>query len=205
MTTLYRTAAGEIDWTAVHGRLAEHEAALRTAAEPSPEQAREILDARARWLARVPQGSSRPEDLLDVVTFQLGGERYGVETSCVRKVERPGAVVPVPGTPPLLLGVVNLRGSLLPVFDLCRLFGLATPPVTPSSRLLVLGKDEDEFGVVADTVLAVTTVRAGELLEPPDGTAGGGHARGITADGTVVLDGDRLLGDPRLFIDGGTP
>jgi chemotaxis signal transduction protein len=69
----------------------------------------------------------------------------------------------VPLTPELLLGVTNLRGEILPIFDLCRLFRLDTRQAEKTPRLIVLGETHPLFGFVADVVEQVTTLEAAAL------------------------------------------
>jgi purine-binding chemotaxis protein CheW len=105
----------------------------------------------------------------------------------------------------VLAGVINLRGAILPVFDLRALFGVRPEGAAEWSRVLVLGDERPEFGLLADAAFAVSTVRAGELCEPPPWSGGLGRdcLRGVTSDGLIVLDSAGLLRDPRLVIDDG--
>jgi purine-binding chemotaxis protein CheW len=194
---------GDLDWRQAHARLARAARALREALEPSPERARAILQERARALARPPAEKPADSELLPVVTFTLGNEHYALEARHVREVVRFTEYTPVPGTPAFLVGVFNLRGEILAVIDLRKFFGVAEKGVTDLSRILVLGGDRPEFGVLADAVAEVVALRAGEVLEPPETVAGIGreYLRGVTRDALIVLDGAVLLQDGRLFID----
>ena len=107
--------------------------------------------------------------------------------------------------PDFLIGVINLRGEILDVFDLRCLFGVPAGEVAESSRVVVLGDERDEFGVLADAAHEVTTLRRDEVLEPPGSVAGlaRSYLRGVTAETLIILDGAELLQDARLFIDQG--
>jgi chemotaxis signal transduction protein len=74
---------------------------------------------------------------------------------------------------------------------------------TGAARVLVLGSERAEFGMLADAAREVRAVRADEVLEPPGSLAGAGreYVRGVTKEALVVLDGAVLLQDRRLFID----
>ncbi len=77
-----------------------------------------ILRERAVHLAR-PTGSSTPQGaLLELLEFRLASERYAVETRYVSEVHPLRDLTPLPGTPPFVRGIVNLRGRILPVYDL---------------------------------------------------------------------------------------
>jgi purine-binding chemotaxis protein CheW len=194
---------GKIDWQEARRRLDRLAAATNGSSALAPEQARAVLEERARALARVPPQAPDASEVVPVVTFTLAGERYAVEARCVREVTRVGERTPVPGAPDFLVGVVNLRGEILAVFDLRKFFGLAPGAVTEQSRILVLGGDRAEFGVLADEAHEVGTLRTADVLEPPASVAGVSreYLRGVTAEALAVLDGDVLLRDSRLVID----
>jgi len=99
--------------------------------------------------------------------------------------------------------VSNLRGEILAVIDLHRFFGL--PPAEPSesTRVIVLGVEGPEFGVLVDAMREATMLRADHLLDPPGSVAGVGreHLRGVTEDALIVLDGRVLLREEAFYID----
>jgi purine-binding chemotaxis protein CheW len=184
-------------------RLARAIAATEEALELSPERARAVMEERARALARVPASTPRDSDVLQLVVFTLADERYGVETRFVREVVRLTDYTPIPGAPGFLLGVMNLRGEILAVIDLRKFLGLGQRGVTDLSRVLVLGGERAEFGVLADTADEVLALPADQAHEPPGTVAGIGreYLRGVTSAALLVLDGGVLLQDARLFID----
>ena len=87
--------------------------------------------------------------------------------------------------------------------DLRTFLGVSGQAVTDLSRVLVLGGDRAEFGMLADAAHEVRTLRLDEILEPPGSVAGAGreYLRGVTQEALIVLDGAMLLQDSRLFID----
>ena len=203
MSAPRRRRDAPIDWAEVRARVARAMAATEEALRPSPEQARRIMDERARALARVPPAARPGAERIELVTFALANERYAVEMRCVREVARLVDVTPVPGTPDFIVGVTNLRGTVLAVIDLGRLFDLPRKGLTDLARIVVLGTDVAEFGVLADEVLGQLDLAAADILEAPAGAAGGGraHVRGVTRDALIVLDGEALLKDERLFVE----
>jgi purine-binding chemotaxis protein CheW len=194
-----------IDWQQIRQRLAKATTATEEAAHLSPERARAVLAERARALARVSGRAVPSADLVHVATFALGNERYGIETRYVREVVRFTDYTPVPGTPDFLVGLTNLRGEVLAVIDLRKFLGVARQEVTDLARLIVLGDQHAEFGVLADAAHEVLPLRFDEIHEPPASVAGIGreYLRGVTPDALIVLDGAVLLRDGRLFIDQG--
>lgn len=191
------------DWAAVRERLARAQAATAPALELTPERARALMDERARLLARVADEGPASSEVLETLTFALGHERYAVESKHVREVVRLVDFTPVPGAPEFLLGVMNLRGEVLAIVDLRKFFGVQKQGLTDLARVVVLGAAHAELGVLADEAHELRVLSVAELLEPPGSVAGIGreYLLGVTKDALIVLDGVRLLADPRLFID----
>jgi purine-binding chemotaxis protein CheW len=198
-----RREGAAIDWQAIRERLARALAATEEAGRLTPERARAVLRERARALARVPAAADPGAATLEVVTFALAGEQYAIEARYVREVVRLTDCTPLPGAPPFLAGVINLRGDILAVIDLRGFLGVAGQGLSDLSRVLVLGEDRAEFGVLADAAHEVRALRADEVLPPPASVAGAGREflRGVTGEALIVLDGGVLLRDGRLFID----
>lgn len=132
------------------------------------------------------------------VTFRVAGETYALDVLRVREVLRTADIVPVPGAPDSVLGVINLRGSIVPVVDARHRLGLAPPPPELSSRVLIMESGWQAVGLRVDSVSEVTTVCAGDY-EPPPAIGRGEPARclrGVVrrADEFMILvDVDDLL------------
>ena len=163
---------------------------------------REVLEERARQLARVPEEPARAGEVLELVGFVLAGERYAIESRFVREVARLTRFTPVPGTPDFVLGVTNLRGEILALFDLRHLLGIVTEGVTDLGRIVVLGEHRREFGLLADAASEILYV-AGASLAQTETAWGRAYLQGVTQDGVIVLSGEALLRDPRLTLDAG--
>jgi purine-binding chemotaxis protein CheW len=163
---------------------------------------RELLEARARQLARVPDEPARAGEVLELVGFVLAGERYGIESRFVREVARLFQFTPVPGMPAFVLGVTNMRGEILALFDLRQLLGVVTEGVTDLGRIVVLGEHRREFGLLADAASEILYVPRASLAQT-ETAWGRQYLQGVSPDGVIVLDGEALLNDPRLTIDQG--
>ena len=162
----------------------------------------EVLDARARQLARVPDAPPRAGEVLELVVFVLGGERYGIESRFVREVARLTRLTPVPGTPAFVLGVTNLRGEILALFDLRQLLGVVSEGVTDLGRIVVLGEHWREFGLLADSASEILSV-PGASLAQTETAWGRAYLRGVSPEGVIVVSGEALLSDPQLTIAAG--
>lgn len=192
-----------IDWEEIHQRLREAAAATEGALCLSSEQSKLVMDKRARALAQVSVQLPSSTDVLQVVTFSLANERYGIETRYVQAIIRGTDCTPIPGAPDFLVGVLNLRGEILPIFDLRKFFNVADNTPSELCQILVLGNERSEFGIVADVVRSLAMLRADEVLEPPDTLPSMGREllRGVTGDVLILLDGPALLQDSRFFVD----
>lgn len=191
-----------VDWQAIRARLEAASAALARGGAPGAEERRRVLQARARALAEAPRDGRPAQDELEVVEFLVAEERYAVESRFVRAVHPLKALTALPGTPPHVLGVAKLRGPIVSVIDLKKLFDLPGRGLSDLDRVLVIGNDAMEFGVLADRIAGVRRIAAAEL-QPSLPTLAGvreQYLKGVSADRLVVLDAQRLLNDARLVV-----
>lgn len=189
-----------IDWPEVRRRLdATQEAAgLRFGAE----ETKEILRARAKALAQEPRQERRDEEPLEIVEFMLAYERYGIETLFIREVYPLKDLTLLPGVPPFVLGIINVRGEILSVLDLKKFFDLPDHGLTDLNKAIVLHAPAMEFAVLADAILGVKTVFFSDL-QPALPTLTGireEYLKGLTPDGAVILDAGKLLEDSRMLV-----
>jgi len=164
--------------------------------------ARHILRTRAKALARPSQHAPAAATVLEVLEFRLAQERYALETRYVREVCPLKDLTPLPCTPPFVLGVVNLRGRILPVFDLKKFFDLPEQGVTDLHRIILIEGNEMELGLLADAVVGVRSIPA-DSLQPSLPTLIGirsEYLKGVTAERLVVLDAARILADPKIIV-----
>jgi purine-binding chemotaxis protein CheW len=199
-------SSGAMDWQSLKQRLARAQAAMAAAERLSPEQARAVMDQRARQLAQPPKPPVDSNQILEVMLFRLAAARMGLETRFICEVYRPSGITPVPGSPDFLVGVTNLRGGVLAVMDLHGFFGGTVAETHARSQVVVVGQERPEFGILVDEVYEVVRLHVGDVLEPSGSVSGMGAdcLRGVTKDALLVLDGDSLLADERLFVNEGT-
>jgi purine-binding chemotaxis protein CheW len=197
------TRKAPIDWEAARRRLTEAERAISAADAIPADRAREVLEDRARELARVPAGPEETGELIEVLCFLLAREHYALEVRYVHEVFRLSALTPLPRAPDFLMGITNLRGEIYPLIDLRRLFGVPVQGLTDLSRVVLIGAVHPELGILADEAQSVMTLRKPELLDPPESVAGIGREFlcGVTEDALIVLDGEKLLRHEQLMID----
>lgn len=199
-----KSNAGQgISWERARARLATLALMIRETDRPSAARAQSLLESRAELLARAPAEEARTGQRLDLTIFTMARERYALEARLVREIVRFADFTPVPGAADFLVGVTNLRGEILPVIDLRRFFDLPDRGLTDQARVLVLGQERRDLGILADEANEILSLHADELREPSPAapSIGRGYIRGVTREALIVLDGDRLLRDPRLIID----
>ena len=136
------------------------------------------------------------------LTFMLAGEEYGVDILRVQEVKGWDSVTPLPNTPQYIKGVINLRGTIVPIFDLRERFSLEQIPYGPTTVVIVLKVNNEHgsrtMGIVVDAVSEVYNIAAEGMKPSPDfGTAiSMDFVHGLaTIDEKmiIVLDIDRLL------------
>ncbi|MDI3316171.1 MAG: chemotaxis protein CheW [Bacillota bacterium] len=101
-----------------------------------------------------------------VVVLELDGQAYGADIGSVREVLAFQPVTRVPQAPSFVLGVINLRGRIIPVIDLRRRLGLAAAEPGPLSRIVVVEDGDELIGMLVDGVSEVLQVPA-DRIDPP--------------------------------------
>jgi purine-binding chemotaxis protein CheW len=190
----------EIDWAQARQRLADVQ--LDDHARPTPERAQRVLMQRAALLARLVGSAVPTEAPLELLQFKLGNELCAIEVSWVREVLRSTPLTRLPGGPPHLLGITNLRGDILLAFDLRQLLRGERCEISDNTRVLVLGQENAELCLRVDAVLEIRNVSLDAILDPIDAGTRNVHPclRGVTSDALVVLDAGALLADAQLFV-----
>jgi purine-binding chemotaxis protein CheW len=161
-----------------------------------------ILRERARLLARVPERAPVAGAVLELLEFSLAQERYAVESRFVREVCPLKDLTPLPCTPPFLLGIVNVRGRILPVLDLKKFFDLPEKGLTDLHRIILVRGHGLELGLLADAITGTRSISA-DSLQPSLPTLTGireNYLKGVTAERLVVLDLARILADPKIVV-----
>lgn len=138
---------------------------------------------------------------LQLVSFELNGEEYGIDVLSVREIIRATAITSMPNTPAYVDGIINLRGTVVPIISLRRRFGLADRETDRSSRILVMDTGCALTGFVVDAVAEVIRISSDEIQPPPAILQGSTAQECITG---VINRGERLLialDLDRLFVD----
>jgi purine-binding chemotaxis protein CheW len=140
-------------------------------------------------------------EVVQVVSFQLGSEEYGVDISQVQEIIRMVEITHVPRAPKFMEGVINLRGQLIPIIDLRTRFGMQRIDATKSSRIIVTDIGNKRVGIVVDSVSEVLNIPIENVEDAPEMVAGVGteYIQGvgkmgerliIMLDLTMVISGE---------------
>ena len=141
------------------------------------------------------------------LTFMLDGEEYGVEILSVEGIHGWNRATPIPNTPEHILGVINLRGAIVPIIDLRRQFGLEEIAFGPTTVVIILRVGDEAtvrtVGIVVDAVSEVYPLSQDEIRPPPDfGTnVSADYLQGLaTVDEKmlILLDVNHLISDALL-------
>ncbi|GAC1572957.1 MAG: chemotaxis protein CheW [Candidatus Elarobacter sp.] len=105
---------------------------------------------------------------IQVVSFKLGSEEYGVDIAQVQEINRMVAITHVPRAPQFMEGVINLRGQLIPIIDLRTRFGMPREEHTKNTRIVVTEIGAKRVGMVVDSVSEVLRLAVDQIEAAPD-------------------------------------
>lgn len=123
---------------------------------------------QAAVAVKPPKADARAGQRLEVVTFTLGREEYGIDIQRVQELRGYDAVTRIANTPEYVKGVVNLRGIIVPVIDMRIKFNLGTPTYDQFTVVIVLNIRGRVVGMVVDSVSDVITLEADQIKPPPE-------------------------------------
>ncbi|MDR2819661.1 MAG: chemotaxis protein CheW [Desulfovibrio sp.] len=144
------------------------------------------------------QDQKKDDTLLQLVTFSIGEEEFGVNILKVQEIIRTMEITKVPRAPDFVEGVINLRGKVIPIIDLRRRFGLTPKAHDKNTRIIVIEINNIIVGFVVDAVSEVLRIPA-STVEPPPPVVAGVESDYISGVGKlqdrllIMLDLDNLL------------
>ena len=142
------------------------------------------------------------DDAEQFLTFIMAGEEYGVGILCVQEIRGWESATPLPNAPPHIKGVINLRGTIVPIIDLRQCFGMESIEYSPVTVVIVLKvnttKGNRVMGIVVDAVSDVYTLAESDMRPAPDmgGSTNTEIIRGLVSVNkkmVILLDIDKLL------------
>ncbi len=139
------------------------------------------------------------EGEVQVVAFKLRDEEYGFDILNVREIKGLTDITRVPFASDFIKGVINLRGSVLPVIDLKRRLGLLDTPYTSDTRIVIVKSEDIEVGMIVDAVTEVITLDT-EHIEATKTVSAGERSQFIRGIGKmddrliIMLNLDEIVG-----------
>lgn len=116
------------------------------------------------------QKTSNPVELL---TFKLSEQEYSLDIMCVREIRGWTRATPLPHTPSYMKGVINLRGTVLPVMDLAERLGLPVTEHTDRNVIIVVKHEDSMAGLLVDAVSDIIALTEEDMQPPPDASGNG--------------------------------
>lgn len=136
---------------------------------------------------------------VQLVVFKLLREEYGISILQVQEIKRMADITRVPHTPDYIKGVINLRGSVLPVIDLKKRLNLPHQEYTDDTRIIIVKIDDISVGMIVDEVSEVMAISQ-ENIEPPLNVVGSIAANYLSGVGKlenrllILLDMEAIIG-----------
>jgi purine-binding chemotaxis protein CheW len=180
-----------IDWADAHRRLALARRTLERDATHGADEARRLLDERARELARTVEEEREHGEERELLVLAIGGEHHAIEAALVLEALPPQPLTPIPCTPAFVLGVVVHRGRVLPVLELGPMAG--APASGGEGGIVALEVAGLRFGIAVDAVAGLTRhdEAAGRTVRAPAGEpATFMDLRALAAQGRLEVGGD---------------
>lgn len=141
---------------------------------------------------------STPSTSLQLVSFRLADEEYGIEITKVQEIILLGEVTRIPQSPVFIKGLINLRSTVIPIIDLRLRFGLQEQSKTDEARIMVVNVRGKTIGLIVDAVSEVLRIQTAQIAPPPPTIAGLGrdYLTGLVKLEKrllILLDVDKLL------------
>ncbi len=143
---------------------------------------------------------------VQLVTFRVGGEEFGLDVFAVHEIQRYQAPTPMPRAPEFVEGVLDVRGTLVPIVDLRRRFETPEVAYDEDTRIVLVDFNDERLGLVVDSVTEVLRAPETAVSPPPAYIRGlaAEFVRGIVRVGerlVVLMDLDRILSsDERIAL-----
>ncbi len=182
-----------MDWGATKARLQRIQKMVEPPLSEDSDYRRRVLLERARVLSAPRRPTSRDPNEA-ILVFRSGADRYGLLLEDIVEVIRHAQRTVVPGAPPHVAGLIQVRGDVRPVYHLETLLDPSRAPTGASDTVLLLHGGGAEFAVLAGEVEGVREVSVSARRPPPPDLAGGLWA---TEDLITVLDVAALVGKER--------
>ena len=155
-------------------------------------------------------GSTQRDELIQLVSFMLDEEEYGVEVLKVREIIRMPTITKMPNTAQHVEGIINLRGKVIPIISMRKRFGLMESESSGHTRIIIMDVVGALTGFIVDAVSEVIRIHSSEIQPPPSMVMSGGigqefitgvfnHAERLL----IIMDVDRMFSEDEREMFGG--
>jgi purine-binding chemotaxis protein CheW len=134
---------------------------------------------------------------IDILVFEIGGRRFALPAPVVREVHRAVAILPLPNAPPLVEGVIDVHGEIVPVLDVRARAGLSAAPVSLTDHLILVSTHERTVAIRADCATELVRVDSADVARLRGVAAPGDERPGVVR----LPDGLLLIEDLERFLD----
>ncbi|MHB8905198.1 MAG: chemotaxis protein CheW [Melioribacteraceae bacterium] len=145
-----------------------------------------------------PENKNESTELLQLVSFKIANEEFGIDILNVQEINKMTQVTKVPNSPEFVEGVINLRGRVIPVVNLRVKMDLPNREYDKDTRIIVVDLSGKTVGFLVDSVSEVLRIPR-NIMEPPPSIVAGINSNYITAVGKledrllILLDLDKIL------------
>lgn len=157
-----------------------------------------IPSASGAGQGQAKDGAPTSRGTMQLITFSLGREEYGVDIMAVREIKVWSESTALPNTPRYVRGVINLRGVIVPIFDLRARFGQGLTETTKKHVVIIVAVEERTIGILVDAVSDIVTVDVADIRPVPETEYGQEHT---FLNGLVTVDDQMvaLIAPAKLF------
>ncbi|WP_374634562.1 chemotaxis protein CheW [Ferrovibrio sp.] len=142
--------------------------------------------------------AGRGSRTIQLISFTVGNEEYGVDIMAVREIRAWSETTPLPNTPEVVRGVINMRGAIVPIFDLRARFGMPRTEPTKYNVVIIVSVASRIVGILVDAVSDIITINEDEVRPMPEmeQVSGIGFMEGLITVGERMVG---LIGLDRMF------
>ncbi len=134
--------------------------------------------------------------MTDLLIFELAGVRGGLPVESVREIVRAVQISPLPGAPPVIEGVINVRGNVVPVVSLRARLGLPPSTLDASEHMIVISALQRDVALRVDRAVALAPISDSDISSPDTLTGAGWNVAGVAR----LEDGLLVIHDPNAFL-----
>jgi purine-binding chemotaxis protein CheW len=144
------------------------------------------------------------EETVQVIVFNMGEERYGVDISQVKEIIKPPKITRIPNSPDFIEGVTNLRGQITTIINLRKRFGKETKETDNETRIIVIEYENVVIGMIVDSVNEVKYLSSNDIDELPDIITSRDESKFLTGVGKLedglltLIDLDKVFSEEEI-------